>query len=181
VLQYNLTYPLTTPQRNGASTTFKIAIISDPDKGSRYEGKDTYYSELLYGELTMGEQGPTSPIRFEAESVKLKSGYSLSGRGMELSDLTVFNGHLYTVDDRTGIVFEITPQHKMVPWQILSDGNGANEKGFKGEWMMVKGTTLYAGGMGKEYTSPDGSIAHHNPEFVKLISPSGTFNVPYPS
>ena len=29
--------------------------------------------------------------------------------------------------------------NKMVPWQVLADGNGNSNKGFKGEWMTVKG------------------------------------------
>lgn len=52
----------------------------------------------------------------------------LSGRGMELSELIVFNGRLYTVDDRTGIVYEIT-DGKAVTWAILPDGNGKQLKG----------------------------------------------------
>ena len=34
---------------------------------------------------------------------ELKSHISENGRGVELSELVVFNGKLYTVDDRTGI------------------------------------------------------------------------------
>ena len=29
--------------------------------------------------------------------------------------------------------------NKMIPWQVLADGNGNSNKGFKGEWMTVKG------------------------------------------
>ena len=77
----------------------------------------------------------------------------------------------------------------MFPWQVLADGNGKNEKGFKAEWMTVKGNInsyyylsndlktkdemLFVGGMGKEYVLPDGSIPHRNPEYVKQISPLG--------
>lgn len=70
---------------------------------------------------------------------------------MELSELVVFNGHLYSVDDRTGIIYEILIDQKLaVPWIILSDGNGKNSaKGFKGEWMTVKNKKLYVGGLGK--------------------------------
>ena len=53
---------------------------------------------MIYGTLAFNEHKPT--VAFDVEPIKLKSGYSLSGRGMELSDLTVFNGHLLTVDDR---------------------------------------------------------------------------------
>jgi soluble calcium-activated nucleotidase 1 len=98
---------------------------------------DSYYSELLYGTFWFNEKEPK--IEFSTSRIELKSGYSLSGRGMELSDLTVYNGNLLTVDDRTGIVYQISQNHKMFPWQVLADGNGKNEKGFKAEWMTVKG------------------------------------------
>ena len=48
---------------------------------------------------------------------------------MELSDLLVFNGRLYSIDDRTGIVYEIENNKKIFPWVILSDGNGHEIKG----------------------------------------------------
>ena len=48
---------------------------------------------------------------------------------MELSELVIFNGRVYSVDDRTGIVYEIINQEKAVPWIILSDGNGKEIKG----------------------------------------------------
>ena len=34
---------------------------------------------------------------------------------------------------------------------------------------------LIVGGIGKEFTMPDGSIGHHNPEYIKRISQSGKF------
>ena len=62
------------------------------------DGGDTYYSEMVYGTFSFSSK--SAKVIFEKDSTKLKSGYSLSGRGMELSDLTIFNGHLLTVDDR---------------------------------------------------------------------------------
>ena len=58
----------------------------------------------------------------------------------------------------------------MIPWQILSDGDGLNEKGFKAEWMTVKDNYLYVGGLGKEWADSHGKIYHRNPEFIKKIS-----------
>ena len=49
---------------------------------------------------------------------------------MELSELIVFNGGLYTIDDRTGVVYKVVGT-KVVPWAILSDGPGTESKGFK--------------------------------------------------
>ena len=45
---------------------------------------------------------------------------------MELSELVVFNGGLYTVDDRTGVIYRIEG-NKVIPWVILPgiwDENG---------------------------------------------------------
>lgn len=48
--------------------------------------------------------------------------------GMELSELVAFNGHLYSVDDRTGVVYRIEG-NQAVPWVILPDGDGSVSKG----------------------------------------------------
>lgn len=47
---------------------------------------------------------------------------------MELSELVVFDGKVITVDDRTGVVYKIMGD-QVVPWVILSDGNGDVSKG----------------------------------------------------
>lgn len=47
---------------------------------------------------------------------------------MELSELTVFNGQLITVDDRTGVIYKIIDD-KAVRWVILADGPGNTSKG----------------------------------------------------
>lgn len=48
---------------------------------------------------------------------------------MELSELKVFNGKLYTFDDRTGIVYQVLENHKIIPWVLLTDGDGQSMKG----------------------------------------------------
>ena len=52
---------------------------------------------------------------------------------MELSELIVFNGKLYTCDDRTGIIYNLitseSDEISPVPWVILADGNGTVPKG----------------------------------------------------
>ena len=96
---------------------------------------------------------------------------------MELSELTVFNGELYSADDRTGVIYKITKDSKghwkVIPWVILSDGNGEETKGFKCEWMTVKDQHLYVGGLGKEWTTTTGDVINFNPMFVKKISMKG--------
>ncbi len=42
-----------------------------------------------------------------------------------------------------------------------------------GEWCAVKDEHLYVGGLGKEWTTPDGHVLNLNPMFVKRISTSG--------
>ena len=42
-----------------------------------------------------------------------------------------------------------------------------------GEWCAVKDEHLYIGGLGKEWTTPDGRVINFNPMFVKRISPAG--------
>ncbi len=48
---------------------------------------------------------------------------------------------------------------RLVPWVILEDGPGTVDKGFKAEWMTVKGHHLYIGGLGKEWTTQEGVSA----------------------
>uniref|UniRef100_A0A914L7X8 Uncharacterized protein n=1 Tax=Meloidogyne incognita TaxID=6306 RepID=A0A914L7X8_MELIC len=60
---------------------------------------------------------------------------------MELSALAVFDNYLVTVDDRTGIVYNL------VPWVILNNGPGSSKQ-FKGEWMTIKDDCLVVGSLG---------------------------------
>ncbi|CAG5929035.1 unnamed protein product [Menidia menidia] len=89
-----------------------------------------------------------------------------------LSELVVFNGHLYSVDDRTGVVYRIQGS-QAVPWVILPDGDGSVSKGFKAEWLAVKDERLYVGGLGKEWTTTSGEVVNNNPEWVKVVGPTG--------
>lgn len=127
-----------------------------------------------------------------------------------MSDLAVFNGKLYSCDDRTGVVYQLIAQgetnanqtnlnqndlptsskqqnksievatnskvFKVLPWVILMDGDGVKEKPFKCEWLAVKDQHLYAGGFGKDWTTPDGTFINHDPQWVKRISVNGEIN-----
>ena len=56
-------------------------------------------------------------------------------------------------------VYELYPSdssYLLIPWVVLSDGNGHTAKGFKGEWMTVKNERLYVGGLGKVWTTTTG-------------------------
>ena len=62
----------------------------------------TWASYLKTGTLTV-HSDKTISVKWDKEMVTLKSHISEKGRGVELSELIVFNGKLYTIDDRSGI------------------------------------------------------------------------------
>ncbi|XP_050299592.1 apyrase [Anthonomus grandis grandis] len=172
---YNHTYPLTKPIKSGSLYSFRIGIIADLDTKSKSENeKDTWYSYLKTGYLSYNPSSHNVVVTWDhSEPNTLKSSYSLKGRGMELSELVVFDGKLLTFDDRTGIVFELVQEEKMVPWILLGDGNGSSGKGFKSEWATVKNEMLYVGSMGKEWTNEKGDFQSHDPQYIKTVSPQG--------
>jgi soluble calcium-activated nucleotidase 1 len=172
--KYNDTYPLSPPEKTADGTRFKIGVITDLDTDSKSDkDKDTWLSYMKIGYLTLSKNHEKVTIDWDEDEIQLKSQYSHKGRGMELSELIAFNGKLYTVDDRTGIVYEITRQNKVIPWAVLTDGDGTAEKGFKGEWMAVKDKALHIGGLGKEWTTTTGVVLNLNPQWIKTIGYHG--------
>ena len=170
--EYDKTYPLTRPEITAEGKRFRIGVIADLDENSKSSSKaNTWTSHFKRGYLTLHRNGQVS-VEWDKDLVVLSSTLSQKGRGMELSELIVFNGKLYAVDDRTGVVFQIQDKHT-IAWVILPDGDGTEAKGFKAEWMAVKGKTLYVGGLGKEWTTTDGAFQNLNPQWVKSIGPNG--------
>ena len=169
--------------------TYRIAIITDLDKrSSTIEGGDkgTFQAYMRIGHLTahykdnMRENFPNSPqsfsIEWEKDLTSYVSGHNEQGRGMECSELVYYKGVLYTGDDRTGLVYELTRPHPgglAIPRYTLMEGSGVTNKGFKIEWMTVKGDKLYVGSFGKEYTNSDGSVKNRNNLWVKIIDEEG--------
>ncbi|XP_014387207.1 PREDICTED: soluble calcium-activated nucleotidase 1 [Myotis brandtii] len=171
--RYNDTYPLSAPQRTPGGTRYRIAVIADLDTDSKAREENTWFSYLQKGYLTLSHSGDQVAVEWDPGHRVLESHLAEKGRGMELSDLVVFNGKLYSVDDRTGVVYRIegnTP----VPWVILSDGDGTVGKGFKAEWLAVKDERLYVGGLGKEWTTTTGEVVNENPEWVKVVGFRGS-------
>jgi len=106
-------------------------------------------------------------------------------------------GIVYSLDLDADESLDMEP----VPWVILADGNGTAPKGsitqpcsiffgegrrkkfticgpvfcpgFKCEWACVKDGQLWIGGLGKEWTTPEGELLNHNPQFIKRISSTG--------
>ncbi|XP_054603482.2 soluble calcium-activated nucleotidase 1 isoform X2 [Nothobranchius furzeri] len=166
--QYNGTYPLSPPERTPQGTRYRIGIIADLDTNSQSNTKLTWFSYMRKGYLLVSQSGDKVAVEWDADRVVLESHLSEKGRGMELSELVVFNGKLYSVDDRTGVVYHIDGD-KAVPWVILPDGDGSVAKGFKAEWLAVKDEHLYVGGLGKEWTTTEGEFVNNNPEWVKVV------------
>jgi len=173
---YNSSYPLSSPLVEDGGITYKIMAIADLDTKSKLnENQHKFSSFLLKGTIKLSNDLKTASINFDNEPIEISSQYSYGNRGMELSELVVFNGHLYSCDDRTGIIYEIFIEKKLaIPWVILPDGNGEySGKGFKCEWMTVKDKKLYVGGLGKEWTTPQGVLVNHNPQWIKIIGHKG--------
>ena len=152
---------------------YKIAVVADLDeeKSKVPDKKNKWRSFYKEGTLRKHFNGEYS-VFWNNEKDVLVSQIAEKGRGLELSELAVFHEKLYTVDDRTGIVYRIKDK-KVIPWVILPDGDGTVSKGFKCEWMTVKDNTLYVGGLGKEWTTPTGELVNFNPQYVKSVGPSG--------
>jgi len=181
-LSLNTPYPLTKAVSTEKGLRFRIGIITDLDLNSKTSaGK--WMSYMRRGNLFLQykkDEPQLSKVTIEWEHGEphiIKSGINEDDRGMELSELVVFNGKLYSCDDRTGIVYELTnldgDEVIPVPWVILADGNGTVPKGFKCEWGSVKGDHLWVGGLGKEWTTATGELVNHNPQFVKSVSTGG--------
>lgn len=126
--EYNDTYPLSPPERTPEGTRYRIAVIADLDTSSSSDKKLTWFSYMRRGYLSVSESGDKVAVEWDTDRVVLETHLSEKGRGMELSELVAFNGKLYSVDDRTGIVYRIDGD-KAVPWVILTDGDGSVAKG----------------------------------------------------
>lgn len=127
--RYNDTYPISPAERTARGMRYRIAVIADLDTRSRIEKTLTWFSYMLKGHLLVSDSGDRVDVEWDQERVVLESHLAEKGRGMELSELIVFNGKLYSVDDRTGVVYNIDGP-KAVPWVILPDGDGSLSKGF---------------------------------------------------
>ena len=129
---YNSTYPLTTPVKRKSWTRFRIGAIADLDTDSKQSGKeDKWISYFKTGVLSVTNDLQNVSIEWNNNDKILSTKLSEKGRSLELSDLVVFNGKLYSCDDRTGIIYEILSDGSILPWVILLDGNGRVQKGRK--------------------------------------------------
>lgn len=127
--KYNTTYPLSTPIKTSKGITFRIAIVSDLDHDSKStDKKNTWVSIMKTGSLFWNRSENFISIVWDDRNHMLTSSLTMKGRGMELSELVTFDGHILSFDDRTGVVYYIEGE-EIYPWVILMDGNGKNAKG----------------------------------------------------
>uniref|UniRef100_A0A0K0EMI7 Apyrase n=1 Tax=Strongyloides stercoralis TaxID=6248 RepID=A0A0K0EMI7_STRER len=173
--QYNDTKLSNIIRHSNGDYEYKIAVITDLDHHSKVKDskKPKWESYMRYGKLIINKDKSLAKVFWDEDVISITSDISAGGRGMELSDLKVFDGNLVTIDDRTGLLYKIK-KNKAYPWVFLNDGSGDTLKGIKGEWITVKDKHLYVGGLGKEWTTTEGVFVNHHPMFVKVISPSGS-------
>ena len=159
--------------------TFHFAAVTDLDKLSvvKDSKKPLFRSTLLPGILTRDDASNRYAIRFE-EPRKLVSQHNEAGRGMELSELTVYKDRLLSFDDRTGTVFEILSSMDgknsyVVPRFVITEGDGDTDKGMKWEWATIKNNELIMGSMGKEFTNAAGEVENTNNLWTAVLNERG--------
>lgn len=160
-----------------SATSYAFAAVTDMDQLSKVAGdKLKFHSLLMRGHIEYDASQNRYTLEVGAQS-ELISGHNEAGRGMELSELTLYDERLLAFDDRTGSVFEIVSEPAedpiVVPRFVITEGEGDTDKGMKWEWATVKDGSLYLGSMGKEYTRQDGSVVNTNNLWISVIDGNG--------
>ena len=160
-------------------STFHFAVVTDLDKLSAVPGskKPLFQATLLPGILKRDDMTKRYFITFE-EPRSLVSQHNEAGRGMELSELTIYTNRLLSFDDRTGTVFEILSSSDgktsyVVPRFVITEGDGDTDKGMKWEWATIKNNELIMGSMGKEFTNAAGEIENINNLWIAVLNQRG--------
>ena len=124
----NRDYPFTKPIKTDSGLEYRIGIISDLDKKSKSTEREyTWISVFKTGYLSWLPLKKTVFLNWYRET-RLLDTLSQKGRGMELSELVVFDGKLLSFDDKTGMVY-IIDKEKVIPWLILVEADGKSSKG----------------------------------------------------
>lgn len=162
-----------------SNAAFHFAAVTDLDQLSRLPNtgeKPKFHSYLIHGVLNKDAADNRYSMEFSPPR-ELFSKHNEAGRGMELSELTLYQNRLLAFDDRTGSIFEVLSKNEkdsfVVPRFVITEGEGDTDKGMKWEWATVKDDVLYIGSMGKEYTNPDGSIANSNNLWIARVNSKG--------
>lgn len=152
--------------------TYPFEIIADYDEQAKSEDKNnTYVSSIWIGSVKVINENLLD-ITFAEQSFDIMTRYAHNGRGGELSELIFFNGKMYTFEDKTGIIFDVS-NNQLIPWVILGDGFGNETNGFKCEWATVKDDHIYVGSNGLENYGDSGEVENHNNFFVKKVAKTG--------
>jgi soluble calcium-activated nucleotidase 1 len=168
-----------------APNTFRFAAVTDLDELSRVASskKPEFYSTLTSGMVTKDSTSKSNKVHYTISlehdlQRTLTTAHNEAGRGAELSELTLYQDRLITLDDRTGNVYEILNNPDgtdsfLVPRFVVTEGNGETDKGMKWEWSTVKDGEMYMGSMGKEYTRQDGSVKNRNNLWIGILNNRG--------
>jgi soluble calcium-activated nucleotidase 1 len=102
------------------------------------------------------------------EEHNLTTTVSNKGRAMELSELVMYDGSLWTFDDITGTFGVIDIKSwRFVP-MMVKNYQGTDQP-FKAEWATVYRDKMYVGSIGKEWVV-NGTTIHNNCVDVKTLS-----------
>ncbi|EEA06345.1 apyrase family protein [Cryptosporidium muris RN66] len=149
-------------------------LVADLDLKSRPSnpGEKDFRSILQKGRIYFDTKEEQYKVTWDAALVLL-SGHNEYGRGMELSELVIYDGKLLAGDDRSGIMFEIIDDGKVIaPRYILSEGDGNKGKGMKIEWATVRDDVLWVGSFGKEFVQ-NGIISKQDNMWVASVDKFG--------
>jgi soluble calcium-activated nucleotidase 1 len=154
----------------------KVGIVADLDQMSKIEGAHKPQWKSIFKKGTIKRYRNQGQISYDIEwelDREIVGILGEEGRGMEFSELVTYHGKMYTVDDRTGVVYELTQDLKAIPRHILMEGDGENAKGQKSEWATEKDGLLYIGSFGKEYVNNDGTIKNRWNMWVSVVDKFG--------
>lgn len=109
---------------SGLTTRFDIITISDEDSLALGKHRDGFASfmhhfvleAMHHAESSIGSKMTSYRLikEFSSSEVRLETRYAFGGRGAEFSELLLARNRLFTMDDRTGIIFECMPNSNVV-------------------------------------------------------------------
>jgi soluble calcium-activated nucleotidase 1 len=144
-------------------------LVSDRDLLSKHDTEFKWTAFLQHGTVTR-----LAPDRYQLAFGPLETVSSLFGyknRGMELSEVVVFDDRLFAMCDISGIVYELDLATRSVTIfsQHMFPGEGLTNRPFKIEWATTKDGELLLGSLGKEWVQ-DERIIGYGPQYIKRLS-----------
>eukprot|EP01029_Cantina_marsupialis_P001877 TRINITY_DN116_c2_g1_i1.p1 TRINITY_DN116_c2_g1~~TRINITY_DN116_c2_g1_i1.p1 ORF type:complete len:377 (+),score=104.21 TRINITY_DN116_c2_g1_i1:93-1223(+) len=145
----------------------RFAMVADKDHAAKSKDENKWNSVLKIGHLHFNEELTEFKVDF-IDELPLSTSFSDGKRGLELSELVMYNNKLYTMDDRTGIVFELS-NGQLIPRNFITEGNGESSVGQKIEWATIKDGEMIVGSYGKEFINAKGESVHSNMNWIGRI------------